>query len=262
MGDRAWIGIGVTILICGASYSCTGPCSDDCPEEPYQQVVDAGIDRAVAQPQSGAPTCFDGDSILGLWEFTGPVAHQNRCTPQQIAAIANACFGVDGGDADAAIVDGGADVSTALDAGSPCATFTANNFDCAACINGAAYDGGSYSPSPVVIGVSADSAEQTINIAGCVASLSTANATCKQSYENLQLCADTACSVCPASDLQACLGYAKSPQTECTESETVDPTCNTLVTSVPQNDQQTECAAGSSDFATQLAIVASTMCGP
>ena len=264
MGVRMWLIVGASILIPASSYSCVGPCSDDCPSGPYLAALDSGSDRTFAQPQNGAPTCFDVDSALGLWQYTGPVAHQNRCTSDQIAAMAIACFGVSAGREDASTPDDAStDASSANDAGAPCASFEMSNVDCAACVNGAAYDGGSYNPSPVVIPVSADSAESTINVAGCVATLSTANATCKQNYEGLSFCAHTACSVCPTSEIQACLSYAVTePYSVCTQLGTVDPTCNTLVTSVPMIDQQTQCAVGSTNFATELSIVASTMCGP
>lgn len=264
MGVRTWLIVGVSIAIPASAYGCVGPCSDDCPSAAYLASLDSGSDRTVAQPQNGAPTCFDVDSALGLWEYTGPVAHQNRCTSDQIAAMATACFGVNAVGEDASAPDDAStDASIANDAGAPCAIFEMRNADCAECVNGAAYDGGSYNPSPVVIPVSADSAESTINVAGCVATLSTANATCKQNYETLSFCAHTACSVCPASEMQGCLSYAMTePYSVCTQMGTVDPTCNTLVTSVPMIDQQTQCASDSTSFATEFSIVANTMCGP
>ncbi|MEO8876139.1 MAG: hypothetical protein ABI461_11170 [Polyangiaceae bacterium] len=274
MGDRIWLGVGVSALIFTSLYGCIGPCADDCVDEPYR-VPDAGADHAAAQPVSGAPTCYDENGAVTLWQFTGPVAHQNRCTSQQIAEIGAVCFGVSGAVADestpsdasmdaSSITGASVDASSTVDAGTQCDVFKALNVDCATCLVGAPYDGGSSNPSPIVIPVSADSAEQAVDTAGCVASLSTANATCKQNYEELSLCSHTACSVCSPADLQSCLTFASDPAgvSFCSPGlGTVDYTCNTLITSVPMGDQGSQCAVGSTEFASEFSIVANTMCG-
>jgi len=265
MGARAWLGVGVTALVAASFYGCVGPCSDDCPSADYSaHVADAGTDHTVAQPQSGAPTCYDENAAVGFWYFTGPVAHQNRCTSAQIAAIGASCFGVSSGDIDASTPNDAGDDASTVDAGTSCEAIEALDSDCATCIVGAKYDGGAYNPSPIVFPVSADSAQLDIDTAGCVASLSTANAQCKQGYEELSICSKSVCSVCAPADLQSCLTYAGDPNVGafCEQSARVDYTCNALVTSVPATDQQTQCAVGSTDFATQFSIVANTMCGP
>jgi hypothetical protein len=266
MGARAWLGVGVSALIVMSFYGCVGPCSDDCPSGDYSaHAADGAADHTVAQPQSGEPTCYDENGAVGLWFFTGPVAHQNRCASAQIAELGAACFGVGSAITDASTPDDAdADASSAVDAGTSCKEVEALNADCATCIVGAAYDGGAYSPSPIVFPVSADSAELSVDTAGCVASLSTANAQCKQGYEELSICSNSVCSVCAPSDLQSCLTYAGDPNIGafCEEGARVDYTCNALVTSVPLTDQQAQCGVGSSDFATAFAIVANTMCGP
>lgn len=265
MGARAWLGVGTSALIILSFYGCVGPCSDDCPSGNYNaHVVDAGSDHTVAQPQSNPPPCYDENAAVGLWYFTGPVAHQSRCTSTQIAEIGAACFGVTSAITDASAPnDADADASD-IDAGTSCKEVEARNADCATCIVGAAYDGGASSPSPVVFPVSADSAQLNVDTAGCVASLSSANAQCKENYEELTICSNSVCSVCAPSDLQSCLAYAANPYVGafCEQGATVDYTCNALVTSVPLTDQQTQCAVGSTDFATEFTVVANTMCGP
>ena len=191
-----------------------------------------------------APACYNlGGAVVIQTGVNAPAAHQNKCNSTQISGYMTACL------------SGGTQAD--------CDNFYAANGACATCIGGPiSADAGVFDyPATIPIDSSGD---VVANSSGCIAALSSGDATCKLTFNQLAECEQSACSTCSTDpDNTACLDYADADTGGCAGSFAVDSTCTTAVnTSESNTTNQTACGIGAADFATAYNAVATTMCGP
>ncbi|MGH7285545.1 MAG: hypothetical protein ACRELY_28825, partial [Polyangiaceae bacterium] len=121
-----------------------------------------------------APACYALSGAV-FENANAPAVHQNVCNSTQVSGFMTACLGS----------------GTATD----CNNFYAANAACATCIGGPdSADAGAFT-YPATIPV--DSAGNVAaNVSGCIAALSTGDATCKLAFNQLEECEQSACSTC------------------------------------------------------------------
>ena len=189
-----------------------------------------------------APACYNlSGAVVFQTGVNAPAVHQNKCNSTQISGFMTACL------------SGGTQTD--------CDNFYSANGNCATCLAGPnSADAGAFTyPATMPIDSSGD---VVANTSGCVAALSTGDATCKLTFNQLEECSGSACSTCSTDpDSTACLDYAQADTGGCAGSFAVDSTCMDAV-NASASTNGTACGVGAADFATAYNAVATTMCGP
>ncbi len=206
----------------------------------------------------GDTACFDASSVLSFTTAPlAPAANQGKCTnAQQITDFFTACItqGDAGGDPDAA--------------GAACDNFIAANAACSLCVAGfSAPDAGTppASPWPALLEIN-QTGNVVPNVAACLAAISTGTDTCKSNYANDDLCLESGCGACSATDYSACAtAESTDPTSTCLTNNPLDSACQAALNGVSQTDADSKCAASTqiqseTDFQNVYSIVAGTLC--
>lgn len=236
--------------------------------------VDAGVDAASLRDGEGPipydgnccgpplwdVACFDPSTVLS---FTTPplppVANQGKCASDDVVTqFYEACV--------ATAADAGPDAS--VDAGETCDAFIAANSACALCLGGYPNpDAAAPPPAPWPALLQIDQAGHTIpSVAACLAAISTGTDTCKSNYANDDLCLESGCGACSATDFSSCVAaQSTDPTSTCLTSNPLDSECQAALNAVSQTDADTKCAASTTinseaDFQAVFTTVAKTLC--
>ncbi|MEO7109053.1 MAG: hypothetical protein ABI183_01335, partial [Polyangiaceae bacterium] len=203
--------------------------------EPIRDAQGPLVDADCCGPNHWEETCFDPSTIL---TFTTaplpPTANQGKCASDALltqffdACVANA--------GDAGVGDGG----------EMCADYIQTNPDCALCLGGdSAPDAGTPRPSswPAILQI--DSAGHVVpNVAACLAAISNGTDTCKSNYANDDLCLESGCEACAATDFSTCATtQTTDPTSSCLTANPLDSACQAALNAVPQTDADSKCAA-------------------
>jgi hypothetical protein len=227
-------------------------CCDTCKCPFYGPYPDADADE-------GDVACFDPSTVLSFTTAPlPPAANQGKCASDDLVSqFLAACIQV--------AADGGADAG---DGGDACDVYLQTNPDCATCLGDfSAADAGAAPASPWPALLQIDQAGHTIpNVAACLAAISTGTDTCKSNYANDDLCLESGCGACAASDFSACAAAETTGQTStCVTTNPLDSACQAALNAVSQTDADTKCAASTTintdaDFAAVFMTVGRTLC--
>jgi hypothetical protein len=204
--------------------------------------------------------CFDPTSVLTYTTPPlAPAANQGKCASDDvIAQFYAACVAV--------AADAGPDASG--DAGETCDAFIAANAACALCLGGYSDpEAGPPPSSPWPALLQIDQAGHTIpNVAACLAAISTGTDMCKSNYANDDLCLESGCDACSATDFSACATtQSTDPTSTCLTNNPLDHDCQAALNAISQSDADSKCGASTqiqsqADFETVFTLVAKTMC--
>jgi hypothetical protein len=259
----------VGIVAAALAFGVIGVLGNGCSSSSTQVVAgDAGGGDAKKPDAGGTPgdgstgggdtACFDASSVLSFTTAPlAPKANQGACTTaQQITDFFTACItqGDAGGDPDAE--------------GSQCDAFIAANQACSLCVAGfSPPDAGTPPASPWPALLEIDQAGHVVpNVAACLAAISTGTDTCKSNYANDDLCLESGCGACSATDYTACAtAESTDPTSTCLTNNPLDSACQAALNGVSQTDADSKCAASTqiqsqTDFQNVYSIVAGTLC--
>ncbi len=266
----AAVGFGCFGLVAPAcsSNDAAAPAVDAAADVAYVPPLDGGaIDADTCGSGLDDAVCFNASATLTPDPTTlAPVAHQNKCASDDLVAqFLAACLPVPS----AGLFDAGVESDdSGVDAGPSCDAFVAANPDCAQCLGGLSIsDGGTPAPSPWSALLPIDDVGHVLPaVAVCVAAISTATDTCKSNYASDNLCAQSSCSGCAATDLSACeKTQLADPISTCLCTYPIDTTCTAAISAVSTSDANTQCGAGTtintdSDFDDVFTTVGRTLC--
>lgn len=214
------MGLAALALLAGSMGFTAVGCSSETTGDDDDDVVADGGGSSSGRVRDGggsssgdttaqAPACYDEETAL-IYPFAAAKANQGVCTPAQIAAVFDDCFGEDepGADKDAAA----AACDAALEAAPACTT----------CILGPGdWDAdGAYTPptAATLPGPTLVNAGQGIgfllNLSACVPLAAGVDADCTKKFTDQDFCTTTACLECTGAENSACANYSVNGENE------------------------------------------------
>jgi hypothetical protein len=257
----ASIGFSLIAITLGACSSSSGDDSSVATDSGSDVKVVADTGAGNQDSGGGDPACFDASTVLSFTTAPlPPAANQGKCASddlvnQFLAACVNS-------------TDAGAGAADAADAADPCDAFIAANSDCALCLGGYTAPDASApanTPWPALLQID-ENGDVVPAVSACIAAISTGTDTCKSNYADDDLCIQSGCGACSASDYSTCAtDESTDPSTTCLTANPLDAACQAAINGVSQTDADTKCAASTTintdaDFDAVFLAVGRTLC--